>query len=148
MVIYRYSERIGEFLLPPIFCITYTVMKKYYTGEPINIHIQSSINIILENNRIITTKKREVQITNISWRRRKGNSHICPGANTPFTLEPILLELEGGRYMSPILLGALAEVAAAAEVVVIASEATATAAAREATAEARSAAAVTRRIKY
>ena len=27
MVIYRYVDRIREFPLPPIFCITYTIMK-------------------------------------------------------------------------------------------------------------------------
>ena len=27
MVIYHYVERIGEFWLPPMFCITYTIMK-------------------------------------------------------------------------------------------------------------------------
>ena len=32
-------------------------MNKYYTGEPVNIHIQSLINIIQENNRVITPKK-------------------------------------------------------------------------------------------
>ena len=32
-------------------------MNKYYPGEPVNIHIQSLINIILENNWAITTKK-------------------------------------------------------------------------------------------
>ena len=32
-------------------------MNKYYPGEPVNIHIQSLINIILEKNWVITTKK-------------------------------------------------------------------------------------------
>ena len=32
-------------------------MDKYYPGEPVNINIQSQINIIQENNWIITTKK-------------------------------------------------------------------------------------------
>ena len=32
------------------FCITYKITNKYYAGEPINIHIQSLINIIQENN--------------------------------------------------------------------------------------------------
>ena len=31
--------------------------KKYYTGEPVKIHIQSLINMIQENNWEITTKK-------------------------------------------------------------------------------------------
>ena len=36
----------GELLLPLIFRITYTIMKTYYTVEPVNIHIQSLLNII------------------------------------------------------------------------------------------------------
>ena len=32
-------------------------MNKYYPGEPVNIHIQSLINIVLVNNWVITTKK-------------------------------------------------------------------------------------------
>ena len=32
-------------------------MNRYYQGEPVNIHIQSSINILQDNNRVITTKK-------------------------------------------------------------------------------------------
>ena len=46
-----------EFSVPPIFHITYTIMEKYYPGEPDNIHIQLLINIIQENNFLITTKK-------------------------------------------------------------------------------------------
>ena len=34
-------------------------MNKYYRGEPVNIHIQSFINIIQVNNWVITTKKGE-----------------------------------------------------------------------------------------
>ena len=33
------------------------VIKKYYPGEPVNIHIQKIINIIQDNNRVITNKK-------------------------------------------------------------------------------------------
>ena len=47
----------GEFPLPPIFHITYTITKKYYPGEPVNIHMQSLINIIQEENWFITNKK-------------------------------------------------------------------------------------------
>ena len=46
----------GEFSLTPIFRIPYTITKKYYPGEPVNIYIQSLINIIQENNWFITTK--------------------------------------------------------------------------------------------
>ena len=47
----------GEFLLPLIFCITYTIMKTCYPGEPVNIHIQSLFNIIYENNWVIAIKR-------------------------------------------------------------------------------------------
>ena len=43
--------------ITPTFCITYTIMNKNYSGEPVNIHIQSLINIIHEKNWVITTKK-------------------------------------------------------------------------------------------
>ena len=33
------------------------IANKYYTGESVNIHIQSLINIIQDNSRVITTKK-------------------------------------------------------------------------------------------
>ena len=57
MVIFYYVDRIGQFLLPLLFCITYTIMNKYYQGEPVNIGIQSRINIIQEKNWLISTKK-------------------------------------------------------------------------------------------
>ena len=38
------------------------IMKKDYPGEPFNIHIQSSINIIQEKNWLITTKKGKVKL--------------------------------------------------------------------------------------
>ena len=47
----------GEFSLPPMFCITYTIMYKYYPGEPVNRHKQPLINIMQVNNWVITTKK-------------------------------------------------------------------------------------------
>ena len=56
-VIYHYVERIGEYSLPLIFCITYAIIKKYHPGKLVNIHILSLINIIQENNWEITTKK-------------------------------------------------------------------------------------------
>ena len=37
-------------------------MKKYYPGEPINIHIQPLINIIQENNWVINTKNGKVKL--------------------------------------------------------------------------------------
>ena len=57
MIIYHYVERIWRFIVTPIFYITYIITNIYYPGEPVNIHIQSLINIIQENNRVITTKK-------------------------------------------------------------------------------------------
>ena len=45
-----------EFSLPQIFCITYTIMNKHYIAEPVNRHIQPLINMMQENNRLITTK--------------------------------------------------------------------------------------------
>ena len=41
-------------MLPPIFRIIYAIMKKYYPGGPFNIYIQSLINIIQDNNKVIT----------------------------------------------------------------------------------------------
>ena len=38
-------------------------MKKYYLGEPVNIHIQSLINIIQKNNWVITNKKGKVKLS-------------------------------------------------------------------------------------
>ena len=49
-------REIRELSLPPIFII-YAIMKKRYPGEPVNIHIQSLINIIQDNNWVTTTKK-------------------------------------------------------------------------------------------
>ena len=57
MVIYHCVARIWRILVTPNFCITYTIMEKHYPGEPVNIHIQSIINIIQDNNCVITTKK-------------------------------------------------------------------------------------------
>ena len=42
-------------------------MKKYYPGEPVNIHIKLLINIIQDNNRVITTKKGKGRSTIMSW---------------------------------------------------------------------------------
>ena len=55
--VYHYVERIWIILVTPIFCITYTIVKKYHPGEPVNIHTESLINIIQEKNRAIKTKK-------------------------------------------------------------------------------------------
>ena len=52
----------GEFSLPPFFNITYTIVNRYYPDEPVNIHIQSLINITQEKNWGITTKKDKVKL--------------------------------------------------------------------------------------
>ena len=57
MVIYYYVERIWIILVTPNLFITYTSMKNNYRGEPVNIHMQSLINIIQEKNWVIATKK-------------------------------------------------------------------------------------------
>ena len=57
MEIYHEVERIWRVFVTLNFCITYTIMNKYDPGEPVNIHIQSLINIMQENNWVITTKK-------------------------------------------------------------------------------------------
>ena len=46
-------------------------MKKYYPGEPVNIHLQSLINIIQENNWGITTKKGEGELPLFSGNRER-----------------------------------------------------------------------------
>ena len=43
MAIYQYIERIWRTLVTPIFCITYTIMNKYYPGEPVHIYIYTII---------------------------------------------------------------------------------------------------------
>ena len=57
MVIYYYVEIIWIILVNPDFSYNIYDHEKYYPGEPVNIHIQSLINIIQENNWVITTKK-------------------------------------------------------------------------------------------
>ena len=63
MVILHYVEIILRVIVIPSFCITDMIMKKYYPGETFNIHIQSLINIIQENNWAITTKKGKDKLT-------------------------------------------------------------------------------------
>ena len=57
MVIYYYVEIIRRILVTPDFLYNIYDLKKYYPGEPVNTHIQSSINMIQEKNTVITTKK-------------------------------------------------------------------------------------------
>ena len=46
ILIYHYDERIWRILVTPNFCITYKITKIYYPVKPVNIRIQSLINII------------------------------------------------------------------------------------------------------
>ena len=55
MAIYHYVEIIWRILVNPNFCTTFIIMNKYYPDEPVNIHIQSLLNIIQDKNRVITT---------------------------------------------------------------------------------------------
>ena len=57
MVVYHYDEIIREILLPLIFLYNIYDHEKCYPGEPLNIHIQSLIDMIQEKKRVITTKK-------------------------------------------------------------------------------------------
>ena len=57
MVVYHYIERICRILVTPNFSYNIYDHEKYYPDEPVNIHIQSLINIIQEKNWAITTKK-------------------------------------------------------------------------------------------
>ena len=57
IIVYHNVERIWRILVTPNFCITYTIIKKEFPGEPVDIHMQSLINNIQENNWVITTKK-------------------------------------------------------------------------------------------
>ena len=56
MIIYHYVEKIWRIIVTPNFCITYIIKKKYYPNEPVNIRIQLLINIIQNNNWVISTK--------------------------------------------------------------------------------------------
>ena len=53
----------GELSLTQFFYIIYMIISIYYLGEPVNIHIQSLINIMLEKNWVITTKKDKGKLT-------------------------------------------------------------------------------------
>ena len=57
MVIYDYVEIIWRILVSPDFLYNIYDHEKYYLDEPVNIHIQSLINIIQDINQVITTKK-------------------------------------------------------------------------------------------
>ena len=57
MLIYDYVDIILRTLVNPNSLYNIYDNEKCYTGEPVNIHIQSLINMILDNNRVIITKK-------------------------------------------------------------------------------------------
>ena len=52
-----FLEEYGEHLFSHIYCIKYTIMNKYYPGKPVNMNIQSRINIIQKKIWVITNKK-------------------------------------------------------------------------------------------
>ena len=57
MLIYHYVERTWIIIVTPNFLYNMYDYEKYYPGEPVNIHIQSLMNIIQYTNWVITTKK-------------------------------------------------------------------------------------------
>ena len=57
LVIYHYNERIWRILVAPYFLYNIYDHEFFKPGAPVNINIQLFINVIQENNRLITTKK-------------------------------------------------------------------------------------------
>ena len=57
MVVYHYVDRIWIILVTPNFLHNIYDREKYYPGEPVNVYIQSLINIIQVNSWLITIKK-------------------------------------------------------------------------------------------
>ena len=72
-------------------------MKKYYPGEPVNILTQSLINIIQDNNRVVTTKKVQESITIILWLCKMVDSHLCCARSIPSS--PIVARIEFLWYL-------------------------------------------------
>ena len=67
----------------PHFYITYMIINIYYPGEPFNIHIQSIINIIQENNLVITTKKGKGKLPLFCGNGERVNPIYAVGVRTP-----------------------------------------------------------------
>ena len=57
MIIYHYADIIWRIIITPDFLYNIYHNEISYPGETVNIHIQSLINMIEENNCAITTKK-------------------------------------------------------------------------------------------
>ena len=57
MVIYHNVDRIWIIIVTPNFLYNIYDQEKSYPGKAVNIHIHLLINIIQENNRVITTKE-------------------------------------------------------------------------------------------
>ena len=57
MVIYRYVERIWRITVTNNFLYNIYDHEKYYTGEQVNKHIQSLINIVQGKNGVTIAKK-------------------------------------------------------------------------------------------
>ena len=62
MAIYHYVERICRILVTPNFSYNIYDHERYYPGESVNIHIQSLINIIQENNWVINYHQKGVRV--------------------------------------------------------------------------------------
>ena len=58
MAIFYYRERTRRIIFTIDFLYNIYDHEKYYPYEPVNVNIKSLINIIQDNNRLITTKKR------------------------------------------------------------------------------------------
>ena len=61
MVIYHYVERIWIIVVTPNISYNIYDHDKYYPVKLVNIHIQSLINMIQDNNKVINTKKGKVK---------------------------------------------------------------------------------------
>ena len=57
MAIFYYRERTRRIIFTIDFLYNIYDHEKYYPYEPVNVNIKSLINIIQDNNRLITTKK-------------------------------------------------------------------------------------------
>ena len=86
----------GELSLPPSFCITYMIINIYYPGEPVNIHIQSLINIIQKNNRVITTKKGKGKLSLFRGNGERVNTIYARKVTPRWEGDPLWRHFDGG----------------------------------------------------
>ena len=76
ILMYHYVKRIWGILFTPNFLYNIYDNEWYHSVEPVNIYIQSLLNIMQEKNWVITTKKWYDSITIILWQWRMDNSHL------------------------------------------------------------------------